>query len=46
MRLSQHPWPFNIAIPRGAEVISLAVTDAGDGNREDLVCWVDAGFGM
>jgi len=22
----------------------LAVTDAGDGNREDLANWVDAGF--
>lgn len=44
MRLSQQPWPFNVEIPPGAEVISLAVTDGGDGNREDLICWVNAGF--
>jgi len=33
-----------VKIPPGSRVISLAVTDAGDGNREDYVNWVDAGF--
>ncbi|HUT25879.1 MAG TPA: NPCBM/NEW2 domain-containing protein [Sumerlaeia bacterium] len=44
MRISQPPWRFRVEIPDGAKVISLAVTDAGDGNREDLANWVNAGF--
>ena len=44
MRISQEPWRFNVPIPKGARTLSLAVTDAGDGNRCDLADWVNAGF--
>lgn len=44
MRIAQLPWRFEVPIPRGTKLISLAVTDAGDGNKEDLANWVDAGF--
>jgi hypothetical protein len=44
MRICQEPWRFNVPIPAGSKTISLAVTDAGDGNREDLANWLDAGF--
>jgi endo-alpha-N-acetylgalactosaminidase len=44
MRITQEPWRFDVKIPPGSRVISLAVTDAGDGNREDYANWVDAGF--
>ena len=44
MRISEHPWRFDVPIPRGSRRISLVATDAGDGNREDLANWVDAGF--
>lgn len=44
MRISENPWRFDVPIPAGARRISLVATDAGDGNREDLANWVDAGF--
>jgi hypothetical protein len=44
MRISEPPWRFDIPIPPGSHRISLDATDAGDGNREDLADWVDAGF--
>ncbi len=44
MRIAERPWRFDVAIPAGARLISLVATDAGDGNREDLANWVDAGF--
>lgn len=44
MRISEEPWRFNVPIPRGSRRLSLVATDAGDGNREDLANWVDAGF--
>jgi nicotinamidase-related amidase len=44
MRISQEPWRFHVPLPKGAKTISLAVTDAGDGGREDFCHWVNAGF--
>lgn len=44
MRISEGPWRFDVPIPAGSRQISLATTDAGDGNREDVADWVDAGF--
>jgi hypothetical protein len=44
MRIAFEPWRFDVPIPRGAKRISLVATDAGDGNKEDLANWVDAGF--
>lgn len=44
MRISQVPWRFNVPIPSGSRVISLAVTDAGDRSPYDLANWVNAGF--
>lgn len=44
MRIAFQPWRFNVAIPPGSRVISLATTDAGNGNKEDLANWVDCGF--
>jgi hypothetical protein len=44
MRISEGPWRFDIPIPAGSEQVSLATTDAGDGNREDNANWVNAGF--
>lgn len=44
LRISEPPWRFDVPIPRGAKLLSLAVTDAGDGNKEDLASWVNAGF--
>jgi hypothetical protein len=44
MRIAEQPWRFDVVIPAGARLISLIATDAGDGNREDLANWVDAGF--
>jgi len=43
-RISQEPWRFDLPIPKGARTLSLAVTDAGDGNRHDIADWVNAGF--
>ena len=44
MRISQEPWRFNVPVPEDSRVISLAAVTVGDGNREDTVQWVDAGF--
>lgn len=44
MRISEGPWRFDVPIPAGSKQISLATTDAGDGNREDAADWVNAGF--
>jgi hypothetical protein len=44
MRISEQPWRFDVKIPPGSQRISLVTTDAGDGNREDLGNWVNAGF--
>lgn len=44
MRIAFQPWRFNVPIPPGSRVISLATTDAGNGDKEDLANWVDCGF--
>jgi NPCBM/NEW2 domain/Chitobiase/beta-hexosaminidase C-terminal domain len=44
MRVQSLAWRFDVALPEGARIISLAVTDAGDGSREDFADWADAGF--
>jgi hypothetical protein len=44
LRISEPPWRFDVPIPKGAKLLSLAVTDASDGNKEDLANWVNAGF--
>ena len=44
MRVQSPAWRFDVPIPEGARMICLAVTDAGDGSREDFADWADAGF--
>lgn len=44
MRILEVPWRMDVPIPPGSRRISLVATDAGDGNREDLANWVNAGF--
>ncbi len=44
MRLAADPWRFDVPLPPGSRRLSLVATDAGDGNREDLANWVNAGF--
>jgi hypothetical protein len=44
MRIGFEPWRFDVTLPQGAGRISLVAADAGDGNREDLANWVNAGF--
>lgn len=44
MKISEPPWRFNLKIPAGSRFINLVATDAGDGNREDVADWVNAGF--
>lgn len=44
MRISFQPWRFDVAIPAGSRNISLAATDAGDGNQFDIANWVNCGF--
>jgi len=44
MRVQEQAWRFDVTIPAGARIISLAVTDAGDGSREDFADWANAGF--
>jgi len=44
MRITFIPWRFDVKIPKGAKIISLCVTDAGDGNKGDWADWVNAGF--
>ena len=44
MRVQSLAWRFDVPLPEGARMINLAVTDAGDGSREDFADWADAGF--
>jgi hypothetical protein len=44
MRVSSPAWRFDVEIPPGAQIISLAAMDAGDGSREDWADWANAGF--
>jgi hypothetical protein len=44
MRVQSMAWRFDVEIPEGAKLISLAAMDAGDGSREDFADWADAGF--
>jgi nicotinamidase-related amidase len=44
MRISFQPWRFDVTIPPGSRVISLATTDASDGNKFDLANWLNCGF--
>jgi len=44
MRMSEGPWRFDVRIPEHSKMISLVVTDAGNGNKEDLGDWINAGF--
>ena len=44
MRVQSIAWRFDVPIPDGAKRLSLAVTDAGDGSREDFADWANAGF--
>jgi hypothetical protein len=44
MRVTSLAWRFDVEIPPGSKLISLAVTDAGDGSREDFADWAEAGF--
>jgi len=44
MRIAVEPWRFDVRIPEGAKIISLCATDAGDGNKQDLANWANAGF--
>jgi hypothetical protein len=44
MRVQFPAWRFDVEIPTGAKVISLATMDGGDGSREDFADWANAGF--
>ncbi len=44
MRVLSPAWRFNVRIPEGARIISLATMNAGDGSREDFADWANAGF--
>ncbi len=44
MRVQSPAWRFDVPLPDQARWISLVAMDAGDGSREDLADWVDAGF--
>jgi hypothetical protein len=44
MRIQSPAWRFDVPIPAGARIISLATMDAGDGARQDFADWGDAGF--
>jgi hypothetical protein len=44
MKITEQPWRFDVPVPAGSDHITLVASDAGDGNREDLANWVDAGF--
>ena len=44
MRVLSPAWRFDVEIPSGAKMISLAAMDAGDGSREDFADWANAGF--
>jgi hypothetical protein len=44
MRIQHEPWRFDVPIPSGSRTISLVVNDGGNGNRDDLADWIEAGF--
>lgn len=44
MRISQAPWRFDVPLPPGSRILSLAASDAGDRSPYDLANWVVAGF--
>ena len=44
MRIQSPAWRFDVEIPEGAKMLSLVAMDAGDGSREDLADWANAGF--
>ncbi|MHB1556109.1 MAG: NPCBM/NEW2 domain-containing protein [Isosphaeraceae bacterium] len=44
MRIQSPAWRFDVPIPEESRLISLAITDAGDGSREDFADWANAGF--
>lgn len=44
MRITEPAWRFDVPLLPGSRIISLTVMDAGDGNREDVADWVEAGF--
>ncbi|MBM3264438.1 MAG: NPCBM/NEW2 domain-containing protein [candidate division Zixibacteria bacterium] len=44
MRILEEPWRFDVAIPTGSREIRLVAMEGGNGNREDLANWVNAGF--
>lgn len=44
MRPGEPAWRFDVELPEGGRQLSLVTQDAGDGNREDLGNWVEAGF--
>lgn len=44
MRVSSPAWRFDVPIPPGSRTVTLVATDAGDGSREDLADWAQAGF--
>lgn len=46
MRIQSPAWRFDLPIPAGAKRINLVAMDAGDGSREDLANWANAGFIM
>ena len=44
MRIQEQPWRFDVSLPSGSRQIRLVTIDGGNGNREDLANWVNAGF--
>ena len=44
MHVQSLAWRFDVPLPEGSRMINLAVTDAGDGSREDFADWAEAGF--
>jgi hypothetical protein len=44
MRVLSPSWRFDVEIRDGAGMISLVAMDAGDGSREDIADWANAGF--
>ncbi len=44
MRVLSPAWRFDVEIHAGSKRINLIAMDAGDGSREDLADWANAGF--
>jgi hypothetical protein len=44
LKISQGPWPFDVAIPAGARTIHLVASDGGKRSTLNLADWVEAGF--